>query len=89
MASFWPAAELAYGATLEARVSIAAPIDHDLVFAVEAPAGIAGLPGTITLKAGETWVRFVLIGTQRGVEEVTLRPEDGAFEVVQARVRVI
>ena len=45
MASFWPAAELAYGATLEARVSIAAPIDHDLVFAVEAPAGIAGLPG--------------------------------------------
>ena len=87
--SFWPQAEIQLGAILDATVSIASAVVHDLVFAVESPDGIVAAPGPVVIKAGETSARVALRGAKSGVETVTLRPEDGAFEVVQTRVRVV
>ena len=86
--SFWPQTEFNLGGTLNATVSIAAPIDHDLVIAIEAPAGIVSAPTSAILKAGDTTVSLVLSAARTGVETLTLRPGDGAFEVVETRIRV-
>jgi len=86
--SFWPHAELAFGATLDATVSIAAPLDHDLAIALEDAAGLLSGAASVIIPAGETKARFTLRAAKIGVEDLTLRPEDGAFEVVQTRVRV-
>ncbi len=86
--SFWPQAELDLNATLEATIAIAAPLDHDLVVAIESKAGIVTAASPVTVWAGETTTSFSLKAANQGVEEITLRPEDGAFEVVQTRIRV-
>ena len=86
--SFWPQDELTVGGTLDATVSIAAPINHDLVIAIEAPAGIVSAPASVVLKAGDTTALLALGAARTGVEVLTLRPLGGAFEVVQTRIRV-
>ena len=85
--SFWPHAELALGSAVTATVSITEPLDHDLAIAFEAPAGVV-TSSSIVLKAGSTAAQFTLRALREGLEQVTLRPEDGAFEVVQAKIRV-
>ena len=87
--SVWPQAELSAGATLSVSVSITTPLDRDLQITIDAPDGKLQAPPTVTLKAGETAASFDIQALKPGVENVTLRPEDGAFEVIQTRVRVI
>ena len=55
---------------------------------IEAPAGSVMVPAVVVVKAGATSVDVEVRALQAGVEEVTLRPRDGAFEVVRCRIRV-
>ena len=86
--SFWPQVELAIDTTLNAVISIDAPLDHDFRVVLDAPAGIVATSASVTVKAGDTTATITLRAAKVGVEEITLRPEDGAFEVVQTRIRV-
>ena len=86
--SFWPQAEVGVGGELSATVSIASALDHDLSIAVEGLTAIVAAPPQLILRAGETTAALTLRGLKSGVEEITLRPEDGAFEEVRTRVRV-
>ena len=86
--SFWPSAEMKLGDALDATVTIAAPVDHDLMISIEAPLGVTGVPKSVVIPAGETAAPIRLTGNKTGVEAVSLRAADGSFEVVEAKVRV-
>jgi hypothetical protein len=86
--SFWPSAELTLDGPMSATVSIAAPLDHDLSIVIEAPLEIVSASTSVTIPAGETSAQITLRAMKPGVETVTIRPGDGAFEVVESRVRV-
>lgn len=87
--SMSPAGGVLRGSTAAATISIAKPAEAALTFRLTARNGMAGVPASVSIAAGQSSVRFDVTGTQAGVEEVAVTPGDARYASAEGRVQVL
>ncbi|MCC6585614.1 MAG: hypothetical protein IT168_02745 [Bryobacterales bacterium] len=87
--SMAPAGGMLRGTTIAATLAIAKPAEEPLMFQLAARNGMASVPATVSIPAGQSSVRFDVTGLEAGVEEVAVRPADSRYATVDGRVQVL
>ncbi len=83
-----PALGVVQNQTAKAVLSLSAPAEKDLVFALQTPAKVVSAPAIVTMAAGDSQIAFDIRGVKEGVEEMLAVPNDARFETVHSRVNV-
>ncbi|MCC6391172.1 MAG: hypothetical protein IT167_11265, partial [Bryobacterales bacterium] len=86
--SLWPAAGMAAGGALNARVSLDEPATANLTVMLRTGTGSASMPESVTIPAGSTEAAFTIRGVRPGVEEITAEPSDSRYLTDHARLQV-
>jgi hypothetical protein len=86
--STWPAAGVRQGASLPAAVVLAFPEREDLTVRLVSEKGLAGVPESVTIPAGEAFAEFTIEGRDSGVDHLTAEAGDG-FEVGHSNIQVL
>ncbi len=84
----WPAAGVLQGKTLDAAVFTPEPVAEDLVVKLSADEGVAGVPDSVVIPAGETAALFPIEGLQAGVEKLSASAGD-EYETAYSHVSVL
>ena len=83
-----PAAGVVLGGSATAAVTVSQAPASDLIVQLNAPAGFAKVPASVTIPAGAITAPFTVGGARAGVEEVQAVPANAAYETAYARIAV-
>jgi uncharacterized protein (TIGR03437 family) len=86
--SIAPNAGMLAGSTLTATITLDRPRETPLAVVLKTRNGIASLPASVTIPAGQRSVSFAIEGNEPGVEEITAEPSDAAYITEHARLQV-
>ncbi len=86
--SLAPAGGVLAGSSATASVSLQQPAASDLSVALRTANGVAGVPSSVTIRAGEQRATFNVEGRREGVEELTAEASDSRYITARARVQV-
>lgn len=86
--STWPAAGVVAGAAIEASVLLDRPAESDLTVLLRAANGVAEVPASVLIPAGEMAATFDVRGQSGGVEAISAEPDDSRYMADTARVQV-
>ena len=84
--SAWPASGVVQGATIPVTVRLDAPAPSAATFNITRQFGLADVPATVAIAAGQSTATFNVKGMAPGVEELTLAAD--GYETVAARIQV-
>lgn len=87
--SVWPAAGVPLGTAGQASVSIARPRADDLQVSLAASNAKIGIPGSVTIPAGETLANFAVQGLASGVDVLKATAAAAGYEQAAARLQVL
>lgn len=81
-----PAAGVLVGGQGMATLTLAEPLDEDLIVSLGADASTIDVPGEVVIPAGETGVEFAIGGLQPGTALLTATPSGPGFDSPQATI---
>lgn len=84
-----PAAGVLAGGTGTATITLNAPASAPVTILLATTTGSAQIPASVMIPAGGSQASFTIRGVREGVEELTARPSDTAYETAVARVQVL
>lgn len=84
----WPASGVRQGNTLPAAVLLAFPEAEDLTVRLTSERGLAGVPESVTIPAGDVFAEFEIEGKTAGVDHISSDAGDG-FEVSHSNIQVL
>lgn len=87
--SLAPAAGVLEGSTAQATITLARSAEAALTFSLRTAGGVAEVPGSVTIPAGQRQTQFGVRGLRAGVEELSVEPADGRYAAAFARVQVL
>jgi uncharacterized protein (TIGR03437 family) len=86
--STFPAAGVVQGGTIPAAVTLEKPAEARLTVDLRAENGLAGVPSSISIPAGETRAAFTISGLGAGVEELVASAGDARYQTAYSRLQV-
>lgn len=86
--SAWPATGVVAGETALVSVEVERPAEEDLTIALKTTGGFVRAPERVTIRQGQSRVRFPMKGLTAGVADLTAEAERAGYESVHARVQV-
>jgi uncharacterized protein (TIGR03437 family) len=87
--SLGPAAGVLAGASMTASVSLARPPAGALTVRLASAHGVATVPASVTIPAGQLRAAFTVRGERVGVEELRAETDDDRYAPAYARVQVL
>jgi hypothetical protein len=86
--STWPAAGVLVNRTASATITVESAVKTPLTIFLDRQSGLVEAPAAVTINPGESKVSFTVRGLRAGVEDLTARAADSAFEGVSSRIQV-
>jgi uncharacterized protein (TIGR03437 family) len=83
-----PAAGVLQGGSISAAMTLEKPAEARLSVDLRAQNGLASVPASVAIPAGETRAAFTISGLRAGVEELVATPGDARYETAFSRLQV-